>query len=66
MRALHHRCVAIFEGLSIFLLLILGFCAIASSHGCAAIVGGAAGAGTGYVAGHEAAEHEEKKNDANK
>jgi hypothetical protein len=30
----------------------------ALAGGCAAVVGGTAGAATGYVAGHEAAEHE--------
>jgi hypothetical protein len=42
-------------------LLCLGAWSLATSPGCAAIVGGAAGAGTGYIAGHEAAKNEEEK-----
>lgn len=34
----------------------VGIAAISVAQGCAAIVGGAAGAGAGYIAGHEAAD----------
>lgn len=35
---------------------ISGVVAISIAQGCAAVVGGAAGAGAGYIAGHEAAD----------
>lgn len=43
------------------LILGLGVWAMSAAPGCAALVGGAAGAGTGYIAGHEAAKNEEEK-----
>lgn len=34
----------------------VGIAAISLAQGCAAVVGGVAGAGAGYIAGHEAAD----------